>query len=154
MISLSAGSGLEHNPADKPFFMELYLKCPYCGCKARKVTGQDIYPHRKKLWKRKYFACVPCDAYVGCHDVHGHKYKAFGPLANRELRRLRQKAHGSFDPIWQDNHMKRNEAYAWLASAMRLTVQETHIGMFDEDQCRKAICFSNQKMASIRRGVA
>ena len=34
---------------------------------------------------------------------------------------------------------RRNAAYGWLAQKMGLPVEQTHIGMFDVAQCRKAI---------------
>lgn len=117
------------------------LKCPYCGNKARKTTGKELFPHRPKLAKNRFFWCKPCDARVGCHDVKGHKYVPFGSMANKELRNLRQQAHRAFDPIWKAENRKVNrfEAYGMLAARMGITREECHIGMFNEEQCLKVV---------------
>ena len=44
------------------------VACPYCGKRAKIVTGDVIYPHRKDLADQKFHLCTPCEAYVGCHD--------------------------------------------------------------------------------------
>ncbi len=54
-----------------------------------------------------------------------------------------------FDPRWKPRvgesippHVvtaRRSSAYAWLASAMGLPVEECHIGMFDYNRCRQAM---------------
>lgn len=120
--------------------------CPYCTGAAALVTGADIYPHRPDLGGKKFWACMPCDAYVGCHPPAKVKGGGFddgtvplGRLANAELRGLKQRAHAAFDPLWKSNAMTRNTAYAWLASALGTKPSETHIGMFDEAQCRAVV---------------
>lgn len=130
--------GIKPGPHPIP---EPLVKCPYCGNNARKATGKEIYPHRKKLWKRKFFICQPCDARVGCHDVKGHKWKPFGTMANKELRKLRQRAHAAFDPMWDSEgaSFTRYQAYGWLGCMMGLERDDTHIGMFNEEQCLKVV---------------
>jgi len=115
------------------------VKCQYCGNKAKKVMGNVIYPYRKSLWRRKFFLCKPCDAYVGCHHTPNGKFKTMGELANRELRQLRRRAHVAFDPLWTENRMTRAKAYAWLAEQMGLTSSECHIGKFNNEQCERVI---------------
>ncbi len=115
------------------------MKCPYCGNNARKTFGKELWPHRKSLWKKKLFVCKPCDARVGCHDTKGFKWKPFGVMANAALRGLRMRAHAAFDPIWRIGGKSRSDAYQWLADGMGMDKKETHIGMFNEEQCRKVI---------------
>lgn len=121
--------------------VEVGVKCQYCGNKAKKVLGNVIYPHKKSLWKNKFFHCAPCDAYVGCHKTTNGQFKSMGQLANRELRRLRIRAHNAFDPMWRDTGIARNKCYAWLAGKMRVPIRDCHIGMFNETQCQKVIEF-------------
>lgn len=113
-------------------------KCPYCQRDSYKVDGDAIYPHRKDLHAKKFYACLQCDAYVGTHEASG---LPLGRLANATLRRLKQAAHAAFDPLWRESSAKfdRSDAYTWLASQMGLSRDETHIGMFDEDQCRRVV---------------
>lgn len=120
--------------------------CPYCTGAAALVTGAEIYPHRPDLREKKFWACTPCDAYVGCHPpakVKGGGLNdgtvPLGRLANAELRGLKQRAHAAFDPLWRSGPMSRTQAYAWLASALGTPPSKTHIGMFDEAQCRAVI---------------
>ena len=119
------------------------VTCPYCKRDAELVRGCKVYPHRPDLAHKKYWRCVPCDAYVGCHPRskrHGHNGdEPMGRLANVELRRAKQRAHAVFDPFWKSRDMKRTEAYAWLAEQMGVSAANCHIGMFDVDGCRAVV---------------
>lgn len=117
------------------------VTCPYCNAEARLTTGDYIYPHRQDLAHRKFWVCWPCDAYVGTHKGTD---QPLGTMANAELRKARRAAHDAFDPLW-DRTMARNQAYAWLANAMGLPKKETHIGMFDVDQCRRVVELVNNR---------
>jgi len=112
------------------------VKCPYCGKKAEKANGATIYPHRADLYEKRFYHCRPCDAYVG---VHAGTWLPFGRLANAELREIRRKAHGLFDPLWKSGDMTRNEAYGWLSKSLGITREETHIGDFDVTMCQETI---------------
>ncbi len=116
--------------------MPNHRDCPYCGWRASLVTGERVYPHRRDLHMLKFWLCSKCDAWVGCHprtDI------PLGRLANKELRVLKMAAHRTFDPLWKCGSMTRRDAYAWLSRAMNLPPRETHIGMFDEEQCREVV---------------
>ncbi len=117
------------------------VKCPYCGGQAKLVGGKAIYPHRADLHARKFWQCAPCDAYVGCHKPNPQLgfdgTQPLGRLANAELRKAKSAAHESFDPIWQEEHMSRRAAYAWLAKALGIPVERCHIGEFDVALCRR-----------------
>ena len=120
--------------------------CPYCGAQAEKTSGRDWYPDRKDLWHLRLWGCFFCDAYVGCH---GNTWESKGTLANLQLRRLRSKCHGVFDPRWKPQGLgkidksiasrKREAEYAWLAEKLGISVQECHFGMFDVEMCRKVL---------------
>ena len=112
--------------------------CPYCGRETTQVTGKTLYPHRPDLFQRKFWACLPCDAYVGCHP----NGEPLGRLANKQLRAAKQKAHYYFDPIWRDGKMKRTKAYKWLSQQLGIKVEDCHIGHFDIKLCDQvvAIC--------------
>ena len=53
-----------------------------------------------------------------------------------------------FDPLWKYGRFRghRNAAYGWLAQKMDIPVEKTHIGMFDVDQCRRAIRIVQNEM--------
>lgn len=116
--------------------------CPYCEKPAELTTGKVIYPHRSDLWGLKYWLCSECDAYVGCHAAnkgYGDGTKPLGRMANAELRKAKSAAHAAFDPLWACGEYSRKEAYKWLSLKLGIPVNETHIGFFDVDMCRKVI---------------
>jgi hypothetical protein len=123
------------------------LLCPYCNRAAKFVStsghiyGRDYGP----VWD-----CRKCDAYVGCHPDGSPK----GTLANFSRREARKAAHALFDPLWQNwqlvypdakrqssrmRQTMRTRAYEWLANALGMQADVTHIAMFDEAQCARAV---------------
>lgn len=119
------------------------MKCHYCSRETTRVTGATLYPHRRDLARKRFIACIPCQAWVG---VHGGTGRPLGGLANGPLRRARQRAHGAFDPIWKSGAMKRTKAYAWLAKQLGIDVERCHIAMFNETTCDRvvAICMERE----------
>lgn len=111
--------------------------CDYCGNPAIRVHGDAIYPHRRDLWAKRFLMCKPCDAWVGVHE--NSEWKPYGRLANKELRQWKMKAHREFDWIWKEGHMRRKQAYYWLAEAMDIDVHECHIGKMDIEGCKQVI---------------
>lgn len=122
-------------PAEPPL-------CPYCGKPAEFLaTSEKLYSGRDfgAAW-----VCWCCGAWVGCHK--GTR-TAKGRLADATLRPLKIAAHAALDPLWRRKMAKdgcnqneaRSKAYAWLARQMGLTMEETHIGMFNEAQCQRVI---------------
>ncbi len=109
--------------------------CDYCAQPAEPCTGADIYPHRPDLAHKRFFRCAPCGAYVGCHE---NTRKAFGRLANAELRAWKMRAHAAFDPLWKSGRFpSRTKAYKWLSSEMGILKSDCHIGLFDLAQCAR-----------------
>jgi hypothetical protein len=127
----------------------IVVKCDYCQRPAKLVSGLVVYPHRRDLADKMFYLCVPCDAYVGCHM--GTTFP-FGRLANAELRKAKTAAHAAFDPIWQyrlsvkrktDKSYTKGHArggrYKKLGELMGIPGENCHIGMFDVEQCKKAV---------------
>ena len=114
-------------------------RCPYCGYKAKLVTGADVYPSRRDLRAKKLWRCAPCQAWVGCHPG---TTTPLGRLANAELRQAKMRAHAAFDPVWKakiaeglSKHHARGSAYKWLAEQIGVEREDCHIGMFDVALC-------------------
>ena len=120
--------------------------CPYCGAPTQLVDSAEIYGHPLGL---KCYICKPCQAWVGCYKGTD---RALGRVANKALRRLKHQAHEAFDPIWQEGYITRAAAYEVLSTAFQLPKEQTHIGMFDEELCRKVIRLSNIILKYLRNG--
>lgn len=112
--------------------------CDYCGKDAILVTGKDLYPHRPDLYGVRAWQCKPCKASVGCHK-NSKKNAPLGRLANSELKKLKMDAHAAFDPLWKSGKMRRKEAYALLANKLSIEINKCHIGMFNEEMCRRVV---------------
>lgn len=125
--------------------MKVY--CDYCGRRAELVDSKVIYG---KDFGHKCYLCRPCLAYVGCHKGTD---KPLGRLANAELREWKKRAHEAFDPLWKYGRFRgyRDAAYSWLAKRMGLPVEETHIGMFDIDQCKRVVSICRNEMRYRRK---
>ncbi len=124
---------------------EIY--CDYCGRRAEYVDSKIVYGKSYGM----IYLCRACMAYVGVHKGTNTS----GRLANAELRYWKKAAHAVFDPLWKYGRFRshRNAAYGWLAQKMGLPVEETHIGMFDVAQCRKAIqIINNETRGDYRHG--
>lgn len=122
------------------------LVCPYCN-KPSVLTDSVV------IYGRSYgmiYLCKGCDAYVG---VHKGTDRALGRLANRELRFWKKEAHKYFDMIWKPplELVSRSFAYEKLSEWMGLPGEQTHIGMFDVDQCKSVVEFAKQKLNDNRR---
>lgn len=118
--------------------------CLYCNKESIYVNGNIIYPNRVDLHLKNYYQCKPCEAYVG---IHLGTRKAFGTLANKELRMLRVKTHGVFDFLWQNKILKsRTKTYSWLSHSLNIEKKYCHIAMFDKEMCNRAISICEYKI--------
>ena len=122
------------------------MSCPYCGKKAVFMTSKEYYG---KDYGTNLYMCYPCDARIGTHQRTANP---LGTMAKPELRKLRMEVHRLFDPMWKPKYkgngksqMTRSEAYRWLMDTMGIEKAKAHIGMFDEEQCRKLIAVLEQK---------
>lgn len=112
--------------------------CPNCKTPAKVVTGEVIYPHRKDLAYKIFWACMPCKMWVGCH--HNDPNTPLGDLADEETRHWRGRAHSAFDPLWKNkDSWDRTAAYKWLAEQLGIALFECHIAQFNVEQCKKVV---------------
>ena len=118
--------------------------CRYCGGKVVFTSNSEIYG--KEYGNGKCYLCRNCKAFVG---VHTETLTPLGTLANDELRKWRHQAHNEFDKLWKGKtrKMTRYNAYGWLSKQMNLTRNETHIALFEIEQCKQVIeiCQKNEK---------
>lgn len=72
--------------------------------------------------------------------------------ADDATRQARRRCHAAFDLLWHDEagpfsaghrpnnrHVRRHRAYRWLAEQMGLDINGTHFGLFNRDQCERAL---------------
>ncbi|PPE78258.1 hypothetical protein C3941_19530 [Kaistia algarum] len=120
------------------------VPCTYCGKAAELVTGATMYPHRPDLAAKQFYRCVPCSAWVGCHDG---TTRPLGILATAELRQAKSAAHAAFDRLWKakierdgcSKKAARGAGYAWLADQLGIEAADCHIGMMDAATCRRVV---------------
>lgn len=124
------------------------LTCPYCLCASKLTTAAEVYDVADRP-NNLMRVCYSCLAWVGCHSGTD---RALGSLADDITRRARLAAHNHFDQLWKpvkgqkyavqttdQSKRLRRIAYVWLAAAMGLSEEFTHIGMFDETQCGQVV---------------
>lgn len=120
-------------------------KCPYCGKQATCEDSKVIYGRSFGfVWICR---CKPAMSYVGCH---GGTKVALGTLADEPTREARKKAHRKFDPLWKEGGMTRRNAYAWLADALGVVVEDAHIATSTEEQCKRILRACKARNRAIR----
>lgn len=125
--------------------------CPYCGATARLVPASEVIKNPQDTIKWAYVCAnyPECDSFVAVHTL---TKEPMGPLANRELRRLRYEAHKVFDRLWQEGIMTKTDAYRWLSSSLCMKGEYAHIGQFSEPYCQKTIDLANEVLRRIKKG--
>ncbi|MBR2246913.1 MAG: hypothetical protein IJ880_07820 [Bacilli bacterium] len=123
--------------------MEKPTICRYCGSPVVYTSNAEIYG--REYGDGKCYLCRNCRSFVG---VHPGTDIPLGTLANEELRRYRKAAHFWFDKIWKKptRIMTRDKAYKWLSKEIGLPKEQTHIGMFEKEQCEKVMEISQKKL--------
>jgi hypothetical protein len=112
------------------------MKCPYCNSPVLLKDSAFLY-HGISYGLVYVCSKYPvCDAYVG---VHKSTRKPLGRLANAELREWKMRAHAYFDPLWKSKRYTRTRAYAIVSDMLGKPLWETHIGMFDVQDCKDLI---------------
>lgn len=85
-----------------------------------------------------FYGCTRYPACTGKHGAHPDG-RPLGNPANAATREARIRAHAAFDRLWQDGGLTRDDAYAWLRSALGMSKRECHIAKFDEVQCARVV---------------
>lgn len=112
--------------------------CPYCGSIAVLRKAEEIYSVKSDDENRMLLVCKnypECDSYIRV-DKYGNPR---GVMANKELRRLRLKAHEYFDEIFKNKILTRADAYKLLSDKLRIPLSETHMSNFNEYRCKIVI---------------
>ncbi len=125
--------GLNKQQIDKLHIPKI---CRYCGNEVVFTSNAEIYG--REYGNGKCYLCRRCRAFVG---VHTGTIIPLGTLANDELRNARKQAHNEFDKLWKGptRRMTRYNAYGWLSKEMNLKRKDTHIALFEVEQCKKVV---------------
>lgn len=93
-------------------------------------------PSKREILVLTGHLCPKCDEFT---ELVEGSLNAKGSVAGRNLRELRKSAHRLFDDMWKSGDMNREDAYEWLSERLGIPRYLTHVGMFDEAQCRRTI---------------
>ena len=110
--------------------------CPNCGALVTLENSSIVYNGKDYGWIYLCNNFPNCNTFVGTHKG---TIIPLGTLANKELRELRKECHRLFDLLWKSKSISRNDAYKWLRRTMKLSEEDAHIAMFNEDQCTALI---------------
>ena len=124
------------------------VRCDNCRSKNIEFKHKaDLYGTTSGDWPYVW-VCNDCKAMVGVHEATN---QPLGLMASKETRYLRTVAHRAFDPIHEEGHYTRKQAYDWLARQLGISKWECHISWLTPEQLHKAIEVSKEylKTASI-----
>lgn len=118
------------------------IKCAECGADMVQRTS-------------KFGPFYGCSRFPLCRGTHGANKLTGAPLgtpADTATKAARVKAHAAFDRLWRgkDSAMSRTDAYAWLASVMKLSVDDAHIARFTAAQCEQITTIVEEYLRLIR----
>lgn len=117
--------------------------CNCCGGPVECVRNSTIYGRDYGDWPW-LFVCQSCRAYVGLHPFTGIP---LGTLADGPTREARKKAKAAFNPLWEDGHMSRSNAYGWLAGRLGMVdMNQCHIGWFSVETCNEVIAVCEARL--------
>lgn len=113
-------------------------KCDHCGYPSPVLELNSVIYNGGRTygeWPLVWY-CPHCRSSVGCHNGTDIPYGFMAPSA---VRKARCHAHKAFDPIWEDKHLTRTEAYSTLASYLKISLDECHISLFGIEQCQAVV---------------
>lgn len=123
--------------------------CPYCEDATEYTDSRVVYGKSYGM----IYLCVRCMAYVG---VHKGTDKALGRVADKKLRHAKICAHDSFDKLVEckvyagtRKSRARKKGYKWLSDQMGIAPEDTHIGMFDVDQCNQVVALCKPYLSKV-----
>lgn len=121
--------------------------CRYCNSPVIIAPHTAVYSRNYGEWPWLYL-CENCRAYVGMHPFTNIP---LGTLATEQLRKFRKNCKEPLNVIWQQGHMTRTEAYAWLASQMKIPKEQCHFGMFEINECQLAYALCTNYLVEIAK---
>lgn len=123
-------------------------KCRYCNSPVEYTTHDKIYGGRTFSDWPYIYLCTndKCRASIGVHPNTNHP---LGTLADHQTKEARKTAHAAFDQLWKGKHMKRGDAYKWLADQLDIERWRCHIAWFEADLCARVTMLAKTKLQGI-----
>jgi hypothetical protein len=112
----------------------MLIRCCGCGEKveARLTNGEEIYPHRKDLYRLPFWKCDTCGNFVGCHHKTKNRTRPLGCIPTPEIKKARMKIHSILDPIWQSGRISSRGLYAMITESVGWKYHTAQIRSVDE----------------------
>lgn len=110
-----------------------------CGCKkvvfTQLVGGDKVYPHRKDLYKLKFWECPTCSNFVGTQHKTKTPLKPLGCIPTPELKVWRRKIHAVMDPLWKAKLISRSKLYSLLSEFHGKTYHTAELRSLADAEC-------------------
>lgn len=62
---------------------------------------------------------------------------------------FRNRAHKYFDKLWQNEGMTRVESYEWLATSLKMPIDDCHMSKMSISICKEVIELSKQLLTDL-----
>lgn len=129
----------------------------YCHCGSiASLRSNSLLYNGKEYGNGRAFICdcfPDCKGSVGTHPDG----RPLGTIPDEATKVLRRQIHAEIDPLWknrEDRSKKRNRSsvYGWLRRILKISPQKCHIGMFNEQDCLRALEIIKNKPYIITKG--
>ena len=124
--------------------MEIY--CCNCNKDVNVIltNGEEVYPHRKDLYKLNFYKCIHCSNFVGCHKSYSKVPKPLGVIASKEIKEKRIIIHNIIDPLFLSGKINRKELYKIISDRLGYTYHTANIKTIEEANKVLQIVYSIQ----------
>ena len=103
--------------------------CPKCSAVMLKRKGPF----------GEFWGCIRFPTCKGTRHIHTLQDNTPDPTAGDELKKLRMEAHRKLKEFCDKLGRKKQSAYKTLSKRMKIPLERTHFGMFNEKKCKEAI---------------
>lgn len=111
------------------------------------IYGKVIYPHRKDLYKVRFWRCSTCGGFVGCHHRSSTPTKPLGCIPTKEIKEIRIQIHSSLDHLWRNCGWSRSKLYSKISAFVGHEFHTAEIRSVDEGN--KVLGYVNSLTSSL-----
>ena len=137
----------------KSTFSSLVTKTTIYCCVCERETeceliyGKVIYPHRKDLYKARFWRCPTCGGFVGCHRKSTTPTKPLGCIPTKEIKEIRIAIHASLDHLWRYCGWSKSKLYREISAFVGYEFHTAEIRSVDEGN--KVLGYVNSIISSL-----